>query len=235
MKSPVWEIWRNTHRNPAAIAARQQARLVELIGFSRQHLPFYRRLYRELTADIRDIHLLPAVTKTDLMAHFDDWVTDPAVTRADVDAFVADKTLVGQPYLGRYSLCITSGTTGIPGIFLHDPEALQIYRALLMVRGQEAWLPLLHTDLRHALFVATGGHFGSLAWTEWNRRQHPRLLAHVIPTRVFSVMQPLPDLVQELSAFQPVLLTGYTTALVSVASFVRCGPSCRLPRRLHRT
>ena len=41
------------------------------------------------------------------MAHFDDWVTDPAVTRAGVDAFVADKTLVGQPYLGRYFLCTT--------------------------------------------------------------------------------------------------------------------------------
>ena len=234
MSSPVWEIWQNTHRNPAAIKARQQRRLAELVRFARQHSPFYRKLYGELPLEIQDIHLLPAVTKADLMAHFDDWVTDPAVTRAGVDAFVADKTLVGQPYLGHYFLCTTSGTTGTPGIFLHDPEALQIYRALLMVRGQEAWLPLqhlktlLHTGLRHALVVATGGHFGSLAWTEWLRRQHPWLFAQIIPTRIFSVMKPLPELVEDLNAFQPVLLTGYTTALVQLAEEQAAG-------RLHIT
>ena len=137
------------------------------------------------------------------MAHFDDWVTDPAVTRAGVETFVAEKTLVGQPYLGRYFLCTTSGTTGTPGIFLHDQEAMQVYEgqylynALLIVRDPSLHhlKTLLRTSLRQAVVVATGDHFGSLAWSEWLRRQHPWLLAHVAPIRVFPVTKPLAELV----------------------------------------
>ena len=54
------------------------------------------------------------------MSHFDDWVTDPAVTRAQVQEFLADPHNVGRDFQDRYVVCTTSGATGIPAILLHD-------------------------------------------------------------------------------------------------------------------
>jgi hypothetical protein len=39
-------------------------------------------------------------------------VIDPAVTRISVDAFIVDKSRVGEMFLGRDFLCLTSGSTG---------------------------------------------------------------------------------------------------------------------------
>ena len=73
------------------------------------------------------------------MASFDDWVTDPAVTRAGVGAFIADPALVGTPFLGRYVVCTTSGTTGHPGIFVHDPRSVAVSQSFVL-RIDLAWL-----------------------------------------------------------------------------------------------
>ena len=72
---------------------------------------------------------LPVVTKTQLMAHFDTAVTDPEVTRAALRRFLADPSSVGHRSR-RYAVWTTSGTTGEPGIFVHDGEALAVYDAL---------------------------------------------------------------------------------------------------------
>ena len=53
------------------------------------------------------------------MEHFDQLVTDPAVTLAEVQAHLA--ALAGNERLhGRYWVAVTSGTTGRHGIFLWD-------------------------------------------------------------------------------------------------------------------
>jgi phenylacetate-CoA ligase len=106
---------------PEAIASRQQARVADLVTTAQACSPYFRTRYRHLPARVTDARQLPPVTKPEMMAHFDDWVTDPAVTRAGVEAFVADKSLIGQPYLGRYMVWTTSGTSGVPAMVVADP------------------------------------------------------------------------------------------------------------------
>ncbi len=65
------------------------------------------------------------------MDRFDDVVTGPPVRRATLEEFVADPTRVGELLHGRYSVYTTSGTTGRPGVFLHDPSASAVYQALV--------------------------------------------------------------------------------------------------------
>jgi hypothetical protein len=117
-QSPAWTLWwagmrnltlkialdarRATHGGPAAIAARQQARLAELVAFVRTCSPYYRRLYKDLRSKVSDPRFLPPTTKPQLTENFDEWVTDPEVTQQDVESFVSDASLVGMPYLGRY-------------------------------------------------------------------------------------------------------------------------------------
>lgn len=215
-----WDVWRATHCRPAAIAARQQARLADLVAFARARSPYYRSLYRHLPERVADVRPLPPVTKRELMAHFDEWVTNPSVTRDSVDAFLADKSLIGHSYLGRYMVWTTSGSTGEPAILVQDRRMLAVLDALRYGRA----LPTLLTphDLwkilrgrgRAAALLVTGGHYGAIALLQ---REFMRHSWRARITRVFSVLSPLSEIVQGLNAFRPVLIGGYATAVALLA------------------
>jgi hypothetical protein len=52
-----------------------------------RHSPFYQRFHAGRTD--RPLHELPVLTKAMVMEHFDQLVTDPAVSLADVEAHLA--------------------------------------------------------------------------------------------------------------------------------------------------
>jgi phenylacetate-coenzyme A ligase PaaK-like adenylate-forming protein len=215
-----WDAWRTTRAGPAAVASRQRARFGDLVQFARQRSPFYRQLYQHLPAEVNDPRQLPPVTKARLMASLEACVTDPAVTRAGVATFLADRTVVGQRYRGRYAVWSTSGVTGVRGFFLHDPQAVALYRSLTFLRGwigrmtpNRLWSTLRHGN-RVATVVTTGGHYGGSSIMEAARRDHPWPFNRV---RVFSALAPLPELVAELNQFQPTQLIAYPSALTLLA------------------
>ena len=223
---------RRTYRHgPAAIAARQRARLAELVDFARGHARVYRELYQGLPAGVDDPRLLPVTGKAALMARFDDWVTDPHVSRERVQAFVADPALIGQPFPGSragsragYTVATTSGTTGTRGMFLLDERALAVATAL-SARMLSTWLDpsalprLLAGRGRLAMVTATGGHFASTAAAarlRRGRRGRRRI-------RALSVHTPLPELVTELNAFRPAVLAPYATTAALLATEQQAG------------
>jgi phenylacetate-coenzyme A ligase PaaK-like adenylate-forming protein len=222
----AWDVRRTSRKKPSIIAARQAKRLADLIEFARTHSSFYRKLYANLTPPIIDKRHLPPVTKQELMGDFDDWVTDPAVTRAGVDAFIADKTQVGDFYLGRYAVWTSSGVTGRHGIFLHDREALTVYATLTMVRGLMTWmkridgLTCLHRGERGATVIKTGGHFVGATVRGLYLKHYPRLSRN---SRTFSVMTPLAELVKELNALQPFIVISYPTVMALLGDEQRSG------------
>jgi len=164
--------------------------------------------------------MLPTVTKQQLMDAFDGWVTDPRVTRAGVEAFISDPSRVGTPYQDDLFVCTSSGTTGHPGLFLHDQHALAVYRALVLVRIDLAWLTFWQwvqmgvRGLRWASVLGAGGHFAGAGWMELERRRSAwKQRAY----RVLSVQRPLTELVQELNAFDPTILSAYPSVLEQLA------------------
>jgi putative adenylate-forming enzyme len=230
--SRMTEIWWTRNVGRPAIDAARSSRTSSLVAFARAHSPFYRRAWRALPQ--RDLALaeLPVATKRELMAHFDDWATDPGVDRAGVEAFLADRTHIGERYLGRYVVWKSSGSTGEPGIFVQDEAALATYDALIAVQlagtrlvGPYAW-GLLAQGGRAALIAATGDHFASIA--SWQRMCRGAPWPNA---RAFSVMDPLPHLVAELNAYQPAFLASYPTMLAQLAQEqlagrLRIGPTC---------
>ncbi|MDA8201633.1 MAG: phenylacetate--CoA ligase family protein [Chloroflexi bacterium] len=204
---------RAARERPAAIAARQDARLRGIIEHARAHSPFYRARWASLP-DAPHLDELPPVSKPELMARFDDWLTDPRVRLRDVEAFISDPGRVGELFAGEFSAWTTSGTTGQPGVFVHDRVARGVYDALMVTRThaltEGAFLRALGKGLRIATVVATGGHHVSTSLVNVNRRRFPALARRI---RIFSVLTPLPRLVAELNAFDPAILIGYPTAL----------------------
>ncbi len=85
----------------AEIGALQHERMLSLVRFAREHSQLYRSLYSHLPAGIDDLMQLLIVTKPELMEHFDEWATDPQVTRARVEEFIVDPTRIGHRYLDR--------------------------------------------------------------------------------------------------------------------------------------
>ncbi|MEU6794205.1 hypothetical protein ABZ907_21115 [Nonomuraea wenchangensis] len=203
-----------------AMAARQRARLTELVAWARTRSPYYQHLYRDLPSEVADLALLPPTGKRELMAAFDDWVTDPAVTLAQARAFTDDPARIGQPFAGRYTLSTTSGTTGTHGIFLQDARATTVTSAM-MARMLAGWLSvrdvarIARGGARMALVVPEGGHFASTVAAA-RLRGRSRVAA-------FSVHQPLADLVAELNAFRPAVLAPYASIGALLAGEAEAG------------
>lgn len=216
------DLWRAQRAGAAGLARRQESRFAALVAYARAASRFYQRLYRDLPANaltLGDLRQLPPVTKSELMAAFDDWVTDPEVTRARVEAFAADPVLLGSLYRGRWFVCASSGTTGHPGLFAHDQGAIAIYRALNVVRvdlawlSSRQWLTLARRQMRWAA-VMGGGPFVGVGYLEMERR---RSAWRARSYRAFPAQRPLAELVTALNAFDPAILTGYPSALELLA------------------
>jgi phenylacetate-coenzyme A ligase PaaK-like adenylate-forming protein len=216
----LWDILRAGRGRPEGTVLRQQARLRRLIEYARSRSPYYRERYAALSRGAHDLPALSPMAKSDLVANFDGWATDPAVTRKTAEAFVADPTRIGHYYLDRYVAFSTSGTTGAPAVFLHDRGAMSVYQGLLLARrlptliAADAFRPFLRNRARTAMIIATGGHFASSVVEALVRSRHPRLAGR---NRTFSLMAPLPDLVRALNEFRPAVVGSYPTALAVLA------------------
>ena len=221
------DAYRTVRQGRAGVARRQQRRLQDLVAYARTYSPYYRDLYRNVPERLSSPGQLPVVTKAELMSRFDDWVTDPAVTRTRVEDFLAEPDNVGRDFLGRYVVCTTSGATGIPAILLHDHTALGVYDVLgygrslpaVLLSPASVWALLRGRGRLAAVFV-TGGHF--LGNTMMARRVR-KIPWRGRTQRLFSALTPVAELVSELNAFQPVVLGGYPSALETLAREQRAG------------
>lgn len=215
------DLWLAERQGQAGLQRRARRRLAALVRHARTASPYFREHYRGVPITGWTLPDLPPVTKPDLMAHFDDWVTDPAITRHGLADFVADPGHVGHPYRDGAFVCTSSGTTGHPGLFVHDARAVSVYWMLPLVRGYGAWFDiphfvrLLRHGAREAQVIGTGGHFGGVAWAQRAR------LGRSISRRgiaVFGVDEPLTRLCAAIGAFHPQVLAGYPSALELLAS-----------------
>ena len=228
-----WKIWRANHASRSTIDAYQQQRLARLVQFARTRSPYYRKHYAQVPIGCSQLHRLPTVTKKDLMNNFDEWSTDPAVTYAGVTAFRADRARIGQLYQGRYLLTSTSGTSGEPAIILHDRQALAIYDTLQLLRGWPRWLTphlfslLIRQGWRMASIIATGGHYAGVANWERQRWKYPFLSGQI---RSFSALLPLPEIIRQMNAYRPAVLSAYASVLLLLAQARATGALTIRPR-----
>lgn len=223
--SVAWDAWLAKRAGLPAIMERQQKRLTELVAYARQHSRYYAEKYRLLPDQIEGVQELPIVTKPELVAHFEDWVTDPAIKRADIESFVTDKSKIGVPFLERYLVFTTSGSSGTPAILLQDAPAQAVMTGLTYIRGlgmvspREYWQVFRKGGRQVALF-ATGGHF--LGVTMIKRRIQSKPWRAKM-SRIISVLTPLPEIVRELNEFQPAMVGGYATVLTLLAEEQEAG------------
>jgi phenylacetate-coenzyme A ligase PaaK-like adenylate-forming protein len=218
---------------PAAIVARARRRLVALLQTA-QRSPLVRRMLDGRDCTQVRLAELPVTGKRELMAAFADWVGDPEVDRAALRRHLDDPARIAEPYLDRYVVWESSGSSGEPAIFLQDAQAMAVYDALEALRR-----PTLR-DPRHWLdpwglagtstFVgATDGHFASNVALERLRRLNP--LARERLSTV-SFLQPLDELCRALEKLAPTVVATYPTQAVLLAEERAAGRLRIAPREI---
>jgi phenylacetate-CoA ligase len=231
MTSPSsFELYRSTWAARKAtsqdIKTLQMERLNTIVRYARQHSKVYAERYQGLPETIIDPCQLPVVSKAELMPRFEDWVTDPAIQRTVLEPFVHDPEKIGQSYLGKYTVCTTSGTTGQPAILLQDGPTMALMGALNILRAMPAWInggqlmQIIGKGMKTAAVWATGGHFLGITMMKRQILQKP---TRARAMKIFSVTTPLPEIVAGLNQFQPAMLNGYATAILLLAQEQEAG------------
>ncbi len=213
------ETWLAT-LDPAGAGKRLRAqRLQQLIETALRDSPLYARR----SPGARVLADFEPVGKTELMQHFDDWVTDRRITRSGVDALLGAGQGVANAWLGRYLVWTSSGTTGEPGIFVQDAASLAAYDAIDALRlrvgpgppGTTPALGLWGLGRRFAYVGAIGGPYAGHVTVARLQRIVPALLAPQV--HLLSVLDPLALVARRLQALQPDVLITYPSCAVALA------------------
>lgn len=212
----------NAKLTRAEFEAMKLVKFRELAHFVNQHSPYYARVIRE-----RGIQLaacipqdFPVLTKSLLMANFDEIVTDQRLSKQVVANFLTRSKAPTDKLMDRFTVIHTSGTSGEVGYFVYSPEDMG--RAMAR-RRQNRFLPGKRQHrgrFRIAFYGATDGHYAAVTIVSMLQRGLMRLF---VKLAVLEVNSPLPEVLQALNEFQPELVIGYTTALKILAEKQRAG------------
>ena len=181
--------------------------------------PFYQRFHRGF--ERAPLHELPVLTKTEVMAHFDDLVTDSSMHLDDIRRYLADNG-GGAPFLNRYRVTSTSGSSGHPGIFLFDSAGWTTVLASFARAREWAGQPARVTRRTKTAVVSSTdprnmSTLAGMTFQSW-----------WVPTLRLSALEPLEQIVARLNAWRPQTLVAYASMARTLAEEQRAG-------RLHVT
>ena len=205
------------------LAAHRDNAVAALRAHAYAHSPYYRELHRGL--ERAPLSELPVLTKDDVMIHFDELVTDPAVRLGDVDRYL-ERAAVSDRFLGRYRVAVTGGTTGRRGIFLAD--AAEWTQVLASYSRAYDWAGL-QVGLTHPLRMAI---VSSTAPTHQSSLVGATVRSPLVPTLRLDAVDALPATVASLNRFQPAALVGYASILDELAEEQQRGRLRIAPRAI---
>ena len=209
-------LWENRPRywDPERVQALQDRRFRQFLPYVMEHSPFYRKKYRGIDPGTCSLTDLPPTNKMELMAHFDNVVTDREIHRDDVEHWVDNPENATKLFLGRYPVCHTSGSQGQAMLIIQSPLTLELLFAFQMIRGNVSYQLGPLEAIRRAL------NPGRIAVIALKRGFYPSASAweHMPPSvgnfvRVERLAPTDPDLIAKLNDYRPTVLVAYASVL----------------------
>ena len=120
----AWRLGQYTQRlgwDAGQLAAHQRDRLRVLLAHAAEHSPFHARRLRGLDLErleLTDLARLPVMTKSQMMASFDDVVTDRRLSRRLVERHLAAPAHEPGLLLDQYVCLASGGSSGLRGVFV---------------------------------------------------------------------------------------------------------------------
>ena len=202
-----------------------------------QHSAFHARRLRGVDAagfELADLPSLPVMTKTQMMDHFDEVISDRLLTRQAAERALAATRTEPRPPPGGYLCMATGGSSGQRGIFAYDPAGVAecvslILRTRLAALGLvTATGPAQVPEVTFAMVGAGSAVHGTMFI--------PSMLAGS-PIKFVSVPVTLPvtQIAGRLSQLQPDGLFGYPSMLARLAAEQQAGRLAIAPRLVNCT
>lgn len=202
----LWERRCTMRLSREQLEAQQLRKFRRFVGYVQKRSPYYRKIIEErgivpatcVPADF------PVLTKRDVMANFDDIVTDRRITRERVLDFLAKSKDPGELFEDEFHVLHTSGTSGTMGVYVYSREG--------WIKGASNITRVAPPRLRRrsAFVAATRGHFAGVSLMVTGNRGTNRLFYNV---RTYDVGRPMPEIIADLNRFQPHVLSGYAAVL----------------------
>jgi phenylacetate-coenzyme A ligase PaaK-like adenylate-forming protein len=209
------------------------ARLRELITVAKARSAWHRHRLKDVDpqkVDEDGLRELPAMSKTDLMAHFDAIVTEPRVTLERVNAHIAGLSSDAY-FLDELHAVASGGSSGVRGAFVWGWEAWATARLALLRRQLEDRMsdPDLSSRPPVMMLVAADNatHFTSaLAQT---------FATEALQVHRFPVSLPLEEIVEGLNRVDGDSLATYSSMLATLAAEAQAGRLRIQPQRIATT
>ena len=197
------------------LAAHRQQQLRALVAHAVEHSLFHRERLAHLdpaTMTEADLASVPTMDKRDVMAHFDEIVTDRRLTRALAEAHLESLEDAPAYLLDEYHVMATGGSSG---------------SRTLAVWDWEGWADVFISMSRNSL--VRGGDGGPVAGIAADHPSHmssmfqrtfsnPAIDMHRIPASL-----PIEEIVRRLNDLQPETVLGYASMIHRLALEARGG------------
>jgi phenylacetate-CoA ligase len=210
------------------LAAYQAGRLRVLLGRAVERSPFHARRLAHIDPgrfELADLARLPVMTKAQMMASFDEVVTDRRLTLSRVEDHLRATGPEPALLLGEYVCLVSGGSSGQRGVFVQTIGEYADYAAAALrnaVAGMLAAGPSSGgTVIAVAAAAAPVHSTGFLAAALGGGR------VRMVPV---PVTLPLAEAVERLNALQPDALAGYPARLAQLAAEQRAGRLRIAPR-----
>ncbi len=228
----TWRLAQHTSRldwDAADLAAHQRQRLRVLLAYAAEYSPFHARRLRGLDLsrfEPGDLAGLPVMTKSQMMAEFDDVVTDRRLSRRLAEQHMAASAHAPGLLLDEYVCLASGGSSGLRGVFVQTLGQYTDFVASLMRRGYARALAAggppqdgLVIGLVAAASPVHSSGFGAA-------------VAAGPPVRLVAAPATLPldQIVARLNAAQPPALLGYASKLAELACEQLAGRLAIAPR-----
>lgn len=128
IRAIVGELLSHDRWTRAQLLELQRKKVRALLDHAVARSPYYREALGPDAAD-KDFTELPTLSKGVLMDEFDRVITEPGLRLTDLEAFLA-RARPGDVHRGDYRVFATSGSTGIPGLFVFSQREFAYWTAV---------------------------------------------------------------------------------------------------------
>lgn len=203
------------------LLAERENGLRDLVRVAKERSAWHRERLADVDPDRlreEDLQSLPVMTKDDLMANWDEIVTDRQVTLDLADSHIG--SLAKDAYLlDRYHAVASGGSSGRRGVFVYDWDAwIQIYLGFIRWGMKEM---MDDPELRAAPPVTAG--VASQVASHMTSATMQTFTNPSLPVHRFPVTLPLEEIVSGLNEAQPTYLLSYPSILYELAHEARRG------------
>jgi phenylacetate-coenzyme A ligase PaaK-like adenylate-forming protein len=216
------------------IAAHQTQALRDVLRNALAHSPFHARRLGAVdpeTFSLADLRSLPTMTKSEMMASFDDVVTDRRIRRADVERLLAETGDTPRLVAGEYVCLASGGSSGVRGIFTWHWEDFGEY-VMSLLRSRIA-------AAAAAPGASPGPTIGAIiaasSAVHATRATVALVTGDLLDLQTIPATLPLPEIVARLNERKPTMLIGYASILVLLAREQEAGRLAIAPATISGT